>query len=97
MAREGRRGADLVDGILEREEWHLSALLILKNSALIVAASLTTILAIGYAPQWGTVAAICALTLLVLASMTRPSESNSSTMTINVLDVLRTINQPWES
>ncbi len=66
MAREGRRGADLVDGILEREEWHLSALLILKNSALIVAASLTTILAIGYAPQWGTVAAICALTLLVL-------------------------------
>jgi len=66
MAREGRRGADLVDSILEREEWHLSALLILKNSALIVAASLTTILAIGYAPQWGTVAAICALTLLVL-------------------------------
>ncbi len=66
MAREGRRGSDLVDGILEREEWHLSALLILKNSALIVAASLTTILAIGYAPQWGTVAAICALTLLVL-------------------------------
>ncbi len=55
-----------MDGILEREEWHLSALLILKNSALIVAASLTTILAIGYAPQWGTVAAICALTLLVL-------------------------------
>lgn len=66
MAREGRRGADLVDGILEREEWHISALLILKNSALIVAASLTTILAIGYAPQWGTVAAIFALTLLVL-------------------------------
>ena len=66
MAREGIRGADAVESILEREEWHLTALLILKNAALILAACLTTMLVLGYAPRWGIVAAVSSLTLLVL-------------------------------
>jgi Mg2+/Co2+ transporter CorB len=43
MAAEGVTGARLADGILEREEWHVYALIIVKNAALIVAASLTTV------------------------------------------------------
>jgi len=66
MAGEEIRGADRANAILEREEWHLSALLILKNAALIVAACLTTVLSLSYAPQWGIVVAISSLTLLVL-------------------------------
>ena len=66
MAREGIKGADAVESILEREEWHLTALLILKNAALILAACLTTMLVLGYAPRWGIVAAVSSLTLLVL-------------------------------
>jgi putative hemolysin len=66
MAKEEIKGADRADAILEREEWHLSALLILKNAALIVAACLTTVLSLSYAPQWGSVVAIFALILLVL-------------------------------
>jgi len=66
MAGEEIRGADRANAILEREEWHLSALLILKNAALIVAACLTTVLSLSYAPQWGVVVAIFSLTLLVL-------------------------------
>jgi len=66
MAREGVANADLVDSILDREEWYVSTLLILKNAALIVAACLTTILGFRYAPQWGTVIAIVSLILLVL-------------------------------
>ncbi len=66
MAREGLRGAELLDSILEREEWHLSALLILKNAALIVAACLATVLGLSYTPQWGSVIVIFSLTLLVL-------------------------------
>jgi len=66
MAKDEVPGAGRVDSILEREEWHLSALLILKNSALIVAACLTTILGLSYVPQWGIVVAIVSLTLLVL-------------------------------
>ncbi|MGB9299438.1 MAG: hemolysin family protein [Anaerolineae bacterium] len=66
MAREGIRGADAVESILEREEWHLTALLILKNAALILAACLTTMLVLSYAPRWGIVAAVSSLTLLVL-------------------------------
>jgi len=66
MATEGVANADLVDSILDREEWYVSTLLILKNAALIVAACLTTILGFRYAPQWGTVIAIVSLILLVL-------------------------------
>jgi putative hemolysin len=66
MAKDEVPGAGRVDSILEREEWHLSALLILKNSALIVAACLTTILGLSYVPQWSIVVAIISLTLLVL-------------------------------
>jgi putative hemolysin len=66
MAGEEIRGADRANAILEREEWHLSALLILKNAALIVAACLTTVLSLSYAPQWGIMVAISSLTLLVL-------------------------------
>lgn len=66
MAKDEVAGAGRVDSILEREEWHLSALLILKNSALIVAACLTSILGLSYVPQWGIVVAIVSLTLLVL-------------------------------
>ncbi len=66
MAAEGGVRAGLVDSILDKEEWYLSALLILKNAALIVAACLTTILAFRYAPQWGTVIAIVSLILFVL-------------------------------
>lgn len=66
MAKEGTARAGLVDSILDREEWYLSALLILKNTALIVAACLSTILALDYAPQWGTVIAIVSLIFLVL-------------------------------
>jgi putative hemolysin len=66
MAKDEVPGAARVDGILEREEWHLSALLILKNSALIVAACLTTMLGLSYVPQWSIVVAIISLTLLVL-------------------------------
>jgi putative hemolysin len=66
LARDEVAGAARVDSILEREEWHLSALLIVKNAALIVAACLTTILGLSYVPQWGTVVAIVSLTLLVL-------------------------------
>lgn len=66
MAREGTSGADRANAILERDEWHLSALLILKNAALIIAACLTTVLSLSYAPQWGIVVAISSLTLFVL-------------------------------
>jgi putative hemolysin len=66
MAKEGLPGAGLADSVLENEEWHLSALLILKNAALILAACLATILGLGYAPRWGWVMVIFALTLLVL-------------------------------
>jgi putative hemolysin len=66
MAKDEVPGAARVDSILEREEWHLSALLILKNSALIVAACLTTMLGLSYVPQWSIVVAIISLTLLVL-------------------------------
>lgn len=66
MAREGIKGADAVESILEREEWYLTALLIVKNAALILAACLTTMLVLGYAPRWGVVVAISSLTLLVL-------------------------------
>jgi putative hemolysin len=66
MAKDGVAGAARVDSILDREEWHLSALLILKNAALILAACLTTVLGLSYAPQWGIVVAIISLTLLVL-------------------------------
>ena len=66
MAREGVSRADLVDSILEREEWYVSALLILKNAAVIVAACLSTILSLKYAPQWGIVIAIVSLSFLVL-------------------------------
>ena len=66
MAKDGVEGAGRLDGLLDREEWHLSALLILKNAALILAAYLTTILGLSYAPQWGIVVAIIFLTLLVL-------------------------------
>jgi len=66
MAREGVPSATLVEFILDHEESHLAALLILKNAALIVAASLTTILSLRYAPQWSTVVAIISLTLVVL-------------------------------
>jgi putative hemolysin len=66
MAKDGVHGAARVDRILEREEWHLSALLILKNAALIVAACLTTIVGLSYVPQWGIVVAIISLTFLVL-------------------------------
>ena len=58
--------ADLLESILERAEWYLSALLILKNAAVIVAACLTTILALSYAPRWGIVIAIVCLVLFVL-------------------------------
>jgi CBS domain containing-hemolysin-like protein len=40
--------------------------LILKNAALILAACLTTMLVLSYAPRWGIVAAVSSLTLLVL-------------------------------
>jgi putative hemolysin len=66
MAKDGVQGADRLDRLLDREEWHLSALLILKNAALILAACLTTVLGLSYAPQWGIVVAIIFLTLLVL-------------------------------
>lgn len=66
MAREKVAAAELVDSILDREEWYTSALLILKNGALIVATCLTTVLGFRYAPRWGTVAAVVSLTLLVL-------------------------------
>jgi len=66
MAREGVSRADLVDSILEREQWYLSALLIQKNAAVIVAACLSTILSLKYAPQWGIVIAIVSLSFLVL-------------------------------
>jgi Mg2+/Co2+ transporter CorB len=66
MAKDGVEGAGRLDRILDREEGHLSALLILKNAALILAACLTTVLGLSYAPQWGIVAAIISLTLLVL-------------------------------
>lgn len=66
MAREGVPSAKLVEFILDHEESHLAALLILKNAALIVAASLTTIVSLRYAPQWSTVVAIISLTLVVL-------------------------------
>jgi putative hemolysin len=66
MATEGVKGARLADSILEREEWHLYALLIVKNAALIVAASLTTLLGLSQAPRWGIVLAVSSLTLLVL-------------------------------
>jgi CBS domain containing-hemolysin-like protein len=66
MARQGIKGADHIESILERDEWHLSALLILKNAALILAACLTTVLGLSYAPRWGAVVAISSLTLLVL-------------------------------
>ncbi|HEM61449.1 MAG TPA: DUF21 domain-containing protein, partial [Chloroflexi bacterium] len=51
MAREKLAGAELVESILQREQWHLSALLILKNTALIVATCLATVLGLGFAPQ----------------------------------------------
>jgi putative hemolysin len=66
MAKEEIRGADRANAILEREEWHLSALLILKNAALIVAACLTTVVSLSYAPRWGIVVAIFSLILFVL-------------------------------
>ena len=66
MAKEGVRGAARADRILQREGWHLSALLILKNAALIVAACLTTIVGLSYVPHWGIVVAIVSLTFLVL-------------------------------
>ncbi len=66
MAKEGLARAELLDSILDREEWYGSALLILKNAALIVAACLSTILGLRYAPQWGTVMAIVSMILLVL-------------------------------
>lgn len=66
MAGEGVPSAKLVEFILDHEESHLAALLILKNAALIVAASLTTIVSLRYAPQWSTVVAIISLTLVVL-------------------------------
>jgi putative hemolysin len=66
MSREGVPRAGLLESILEREEWYLSALLILKNAAVIVAACLTTILALSYAPRWGIVIAIVSLMLFVL-------------------------------
>jgi putative hemolysin len=66
MAKEGVTRAELMSSILDRGEWYLSALLILKNAALILAACLTTILGFRYAPQWGTVIAIVSLTLFVL-------------------------------
>ena len=66
MAREGVPSAKLVEFILDHEQSHLAALLILKNAALIVATSLTTILSLTYAPQWSTVVAIISLTLVVL-------------------------------
>jgi len=66
MAREKLPGAELVDSILERKQWHLSALLILKNTALIVATCLATILGLSFVPQWGAVIVIFALILLVL-------------------------------
>lgn len=66
MAGEGVPSAKLVEFILDHEQSHLAALLILKNAALIVAASLTTILGLRYAPQWSTVVAIISLTLVVL-------------------------------
>jgi putative hemolysin len=66
MAKEGTARAESVDSMLDRKEWYLSALLILKNTALIVAACLSTILALDYAPQWGTVIAVVSLIFLVL-------------------------------
>lgn len=66
MAREGVARAELLDSVLDAQERHLAAMLILKNAALIVAACLTTLLGFRYAPQWGTVVAILSLTLLVL-------------------------------
>ncbi len=66
MAAEGVPRAELLDSILEQDEWHLSALLILKNAAVIVAACLTTLLALSYAPDWGIVVVVVSLTLLVL-------------------------------
>ncbi len=55
-----------MDYILDTDEWYLSALLILKNAALIVAVSLTTILVFRYAPKWVMVIAIVSLILFVL-------------------------------
>jgi putative hemolysin len=66
MAKEGSPRAGLAAAVLDREQWHLSALLILKNVALIVAACLATVWGLGYAPRWGSVAVIFSLTLLVL-------------------------------
>jgi len=66
MARQGIKGADTIESIVQRESWHVSALLILKNAALILATCLTTILGLSYAPRWGIVVAIASLTLLVL-------------------------------
>jgi putative hemolysin len=66
LARQGIKGADAIERILDREAWHVSALMILKNAALILAACLTTILGLSYAPRWGIVLAIASLTLLVL-------------------------------
>jgi len=65
-ATEGVKGASLADSVLERGEWHLYALLIVKNAALIIAASLTTLLSLRQAPRWGIVLAVASLTLLVL-------------------------------
>jgi putative hemolysin len=67
MAGQGTNGADDIESILDPEGWHLSALLILKNAALILAACLATILGLSYAPRWGIVVAISSLTLLVLS------------------------------
>ncbi|HJX37838.1 MAG TPA: hemolysin family protein [Anaerolineae bacterium] len=66
MAKEGLPAAELAASVLEHEQWHLSALLILKNVALIVAACLATVLGLSYAPQWGSVFVVLSLTLLVL-------------------------------
>lgn len=66
MAKEGLPAAELAASVLEREQWHLSALLILKNVALIVAACLATVWGLSYAPRWGSVVVIFSLTLLVL-------------------------------
>lgn len=66
MARDKLPGAELVESVLQREQWHLSALLILKNTALIMATFLATIAGLSFAPQWGVVVVIISLTLLVL-------------------------------
>lgn len=66
LAEEGNRRAKEVDRLLKDPARYLTTILAVNNVAVIVASSVTTVLAIRLIPQWGEVIATVLLSVVVL-------------------------------